>query len=304
LCLYLVYTLAQALYDIKLAGDFYTFLGVSPGSPEREIKAKFRRLAAIFHPDKVRENNLDIPEDAFVQLRLAQDTLLDPAKKFAYERFGPGVVRTVQPGLKTTTDYVYLGLRSKMPEYAGNLVMLVLLNYVWLSRWGQFWRYFAVAVMAFLELFFLTHEWTPSALLARTGATLHAVFPQLLPAHLLPFQILSVARRLSMSLNIFISQLAPPSAKAGADPNQLILQQVAHLNQIASGVDAEATSLLQLQMAPFKGSAHDTRALRSGMRESLVSTAVKSNPAVRKAVQDAIARRQVASSDHEHEVRH
>jgi hypothetical protein len=232
-----------------------------------------------------------------VQLRLAQDTLLDPAKKFAYERFGPGVVRIVQPGLKTTTDYVYLGLRSKMPEYVGNLVMLVLLNYVWLSRWGQFWRYFAVAVMAFLELFFLTHNWTPPTLLSRAGVAMHAMFPQLLPAHLLPFQILSVARRLSMSLNIFISQLAPPSAKAQADPNQQILQQVAHLSQVASGVDAEATSLLQLQMAPFKGSGQDVRALRNGMRESLVSTAVRSNPAVRKAVQDAIARRRVVESE-------
>lgn len=68
-----------------------------------------------------------------MKLKLAQDTILDPAKKFAYDRFGPAVVQVNRPGLKTTTDYVYLGLRSKMPEYFGNAVMLVVLNYVWLN---------------------------------------------------------------------------------------------------------------------------------------------------------------------------
>jgi hypothetical protein len=279
----------QALYDIKIAGDFYTILGVSPSSSEREVKARFRRLAAVFHPDKVRE--ADVAEDIFVKLKLAQDTILDPAKKFAYDRFGPAVVSVNQPGLKTTTDYVYLGLRSKMPEYFGNAVMLVVLNYVWLSKWGQFWRYYAVAVMAFLELYFLTHTWTTPTQLARIGVATSTLLPRLLPSHLLPFQILTIARRLSMSLNIFISQLAPPSAKSSVDPNVSILQQVAHLNQIATRLDGEANGLLDLGMAPFKGNPEEVKALRNGMRESLMASAVKSHPDVRQAVEEALARK-------------
>lgn len=289
LCLYLVYTVAQVLYDIRLAGDFYTALGVSPNSSEREVKTKFRRLAAIFHPDKVRDQPM--AEDAFVQLRLAQDTILDPAKKFAYDRFGPAVVRIETPGLKTTTDYVYLGLRTKLPEYLGNALVLIVLNYVWLSKWGQFWRYFAVAVMAFLELYFLTHTWNPPSSIVALAAATRATLPQLLPPHLLPFQVLQVARRLSMSLNIFISQLAPPSAQAKADPNQHILQQVAHLQQAAARVDSEASNLLQLQMAPYQGDAADVRAVREGMRETLLINAVKTDPGVRQAVDRAFAKR-------------
>ncbi|ETN43150.1 uncharacterized protein HMPREF1541_02308 [Cyphellophora europaea CBS 101466] len=289
LCLYLVYTVAQALYDIELAGDFYTALGVSPDSSEREVKAKFRKLAARFHPDKVRES--EVAEDVFLHLKLAQDTILDPAKKFAYDRFGPAVVRVQTPGLKTTTDYVYLGLKTKLPQYIGNAAMLIVLNYVWLSRWGQFWRYFAVAVMAFLELYFLTHTWNPPSTVVGLGTLAHAALPQLLPPHLLPFQILSVARRLSMSLNIFISQLAPPSEKSKANPNQHILQQLEHLSQASARVDGEASNMLALQMAPFKGSAEDTRTLRDGMKESLVMTAVRSNPDVLQAVQETVARR-------------
>lgn len=281
--------MTQVLYDIRLAGDFYTAIGVSPNSSEREIKAKFRRLAAIFHPDKVREQ--EFAEDAFVQLKLAQDTILDPAKKFAYDRFGPAVVRVETPGLKTTTDYVYLGLRTKMPEYIGNIFTLVVLNYVWLSKWGQFWRYFAVAAMAFLELYFLTHNWNPPSSVVHVAAAARATFPQLLPPHLLPFQVLMVARRLSMSLNIFISQLAPPSAQAKADPNQQILQQAAALSQAAARVDTEASGLLALQMAPYQGNAADIRAVREGMKQTLVANSVKADPGVRQAVDQALSRR-------------
>ena len=293
LCLYLIYTLAQSLYDIKLAGDFYTVLGVSPTSSEREIKAKFRRLAAKFHPDKIRESESASAADAFfLHLKLAHDTILDPAKKFAYDRFGPVVVQVNHPGLKTIRHYVYAGLRAKAPEYAGNAVLLVILNYVWLPQWGQFWRYFAVAAMGFLELFFLTHTWQTPAYMVQVGSLAHKAAPDLVPAHLLPFQLLTVARRLSMSLNIFISQLAPPSARNKAAQDQQTQQQIAHLAQAAGRVDAEAASLLQLSLSPFSGDRENTQKLRAGMTESLMMSTVRNSPEVREAVQRAAEKRQ------------
>ena len=243
----------------------------------------------MYHPDKVRDPAL--AEDIFVRLKLAQDTILDPAKKFAYDRFGPAVVQVNRPGLKTTTDYVYLGLRSKMPEYIGHAVMLMVLNYVWLTRWGSFWRYYAVAVMAFLELFFLTQTFTPPAAMSQIWTVVCALVPNLLPRHLLPFQILAVARRLSMSLNIFISQLAPPSARSAADPNQQISQQMAQVAQAAVRLDNEATGLLQLQLAPFRGNRQKIDVLRDGMRESLIANTISSHPGVQQAL-EALAKRQ------------
>ena len=295
LCLYLLYTLAQSLYDVKLAGDFYTVLGVTPYSTEREVKAKFRRLAARFHPDKIRESN-GVPSSAaeavFLQLKLASDTITDPARRFAYDRFGPVIVRVQHPNLKTIRDYVYAGLQAKVPEYASNAVMLVVLNYVWLPQWGVFWRYLAVAVMGFLELYFLTHEFDLPPQVVLLGAYIRNATPSLLPDHLLPFQVLTIARRLSMSLNIFISQLAPPSVQGKSAQDQQTQQQLAHLSQVASRIDAEATSLLQLGMSPFKGDAEKTRALRDGMTESLMMGAVRNNPEVREAVRQVIARRE------------
>ena len=299
LSLYLLYTLVQTLYDIRLGGDFYTILGVSPDAPDREVKAKFRRLAAKFHPDKVRPGNddaLDV-EAAFVHLKLAHDTLLEPAKRFAYDRFGPAIVRVQQPGLKTIRDYVYAGLRSLIPEYAKGGFMLVVLNYFWLPRWGQFWRYLAILALAFLELYFLTHEWRPSNLVSSGARWISLLLPGLFPPHLLPFQILALARRMSISLNIFISQLAPPASSAAstAVQDQRIQAQTAQLTQLSQRVDAEAAELLGLGLAPFRGDAELVRELRREMKEVMVTNRIRGHPDVKKAVANALERRQAGN---------
>lgn len=300
LSLYLIYTLVQTLYDIRLAGDFYALLGVTTTSPEREIRAKFRRLAARFHPDKIRpspgSDGTASPdaEAAFVHLKLAHDTLLDPAKRFAYDRFGPAIVRVQQPGLKTIRDHVYAGLRSLAPEYVKGGLMLVVLNYFWLPRWGQFWRYLAICCLAFLELYFLTHEWNPQEFIfLRAGGLAHRLMPGILPPRLLPFQILAVARHMSISVNIFISQLAPHAA-AARNAGQLDHQlqaQILDLSQMAGRVDAEATGLLGLAFAPFRGEREHVDALRKGMKEGMVTGAIRSSPEVREAVGRVLARR-------------
>ncbi|ERF70021.1 hypothetical protein EPUS_03573 [Endocarpon pusillum Z07020] len=296
LSLYLLYTLVQTLYDIRIAGDFYTALGVNPTSPDREIKAKFRRLAARFHPDKVRTSNDGTPstdaEAAFVHLKLAHDTLLDPAKRFAYDRFGPGIVRVQRPGLKTIRDYVYAGLRSLAPEYAKGALMLVVLNYFWLPKWGQFWRYLAISGLAFLELYFLTHDWTAPESAFYVTTLAHWVIPGVLPPHLLPFQILALARRMSISLNIFISQLAPHAARSSVEQDQQLQAQILHLNQTAGRLDAEASGVLGLGLAPFKGEKEHIEALKKGMKEGMVTSAIRSTPEVREAVAKVLARRE------------
>lgn len=286
LSLYLIYTLVQTLYDIRLAGDFYTTLGVNNTSSEREIKAKFRRLAARFHPDKVRTGNDEgsnaDAEATFVHLKLAHDTLLEHAKRFAYDRFGPAVVRVQQPGLKTIRDYVYAGLRSLAPEYVKGALMLVVLNYFWLPKWGQFWRYLAISGLAFLELYFLTHEWKAPDSVIRAASFGRWLAPNVLPERLLPFQILALARRMSISLNIFISQLAPHAARNSAELDQQLQAQILHLNQMAGRVDGEATGMLGLGFAPFQGEKHHVETLKKGMKDGMVTSAIRGAPQVRK----------------------
>lgn len=132
---YLLYTLYETFHQVQLAGDFYQALGVSPFADERAIKSRFRRLAAQHHPDKV---SLDNGSEAyFMFLRRAQETLVDPVKRFAYDRFGPDMQSWGDQ--KTTQDFVMLSLtKSVLPQYAGGFLTMVVLNWLWWANWGRY----------------------------------------------------------------------------------------------------------------------------------------------------------------------
>lgn len=66
-----------------MAADYYTILGISKTANENEIKAAFRRLAKLYHPDKNPSN-----PDAklkFEQVLKAYETLIHPAKRRRYD---------------------------------------------------------------------------------------------------------------------------------------------------------------------------------------------------------------------------
>lgn len=134
---YLLYTIFETFHQVCRTGDFYSSLGVSPTADERTIKSRFRRLAALHHPDKIQQFPNDGDSDAFfVHLRLAQDTLLDPTKRFAYDRFGAGVVNGSRA--KSMREFLYAGLYALFPQYAVGFVIMTLLNLFWFSSWGRY----------------------------------------------------------------------------------------------------------------------------------------------------------------------
>lgn len=69
-----------------MAKDFYSILGVSKNSSEKEIKQAYRALSRELHPDKHKGDKTK--EAKFKEVNEAYEVLSDPVKKQNYDRFG------------------------------------------------------------------------------------------------------------------------------------------------------------------------------------------------------------------------
>ena len=66
--------------------DYYSVLGVERGCDDAGLKSAYRKLAMQFHPDR-NPGNAEA-EAKFKEVSEAYDTLKDPQKRAAYDRFG------------------------------------------------------------------------------------------------------------------------------------------------------------------------------------------------------------------------
>ena len=280
---------------MRQSGDFYQDLGLTPGADEKQIKSRFRRLAALQHPDKVPTDDIirhAAAEANFVNLKTAQDTLSDPVKRFAYERFGPDMLRWQH--CKTIRDYLVTGIQtSSLPLYAGSTLMMALLSLTNYLQWGRFWRYLTFVGLFALEYHTITRPY-PSPLLTKifnpvlSRITVHPP--------LLPFQLLALARKATFTLFIAFSQLGnlfpqekPASGATTTTSSQHDLQQLARLEGNARASEIDFSRLLAMEMAPFVGDEPGTKELRGRVKEWLVNNTIRADPEVRDAMGRALA---------------
>lgn len=76
--------------------DYYNILGVSRDASQAEIKKKYRKLAAKFHPDKNPGNKR--AEAKFKEIGEAYEVLKDPEKRKLYDQVGSDWKRYQQNG--------------------------------------------------------------------------------------------------------------------------------------------------------------------------------------------------------------
>ncbi|MCJ1224706.1 hypothetical protein MMC12_001351 [Toensbergia leucococca] len=291
---YLLYTIFEADYDLRRAGDFYQDLGLPLDVDERGIKTRFRRLAAIYHPDKVSSasSNTSTTEAYFVHLKTAQDTLLNPTKRFAYDRFGPDMLSWQH--CSSISDYLLSGLQRTGPFYAGSGLFMLILSITGYLQWGRFWRYLTFLTLLTLELHTLTRPFPPPLLNLLNPVLTHTPHPPLLP-----FQLLTLARKTTLTLFIALSQLGPlfspsqPSSQSQPPNTPETTQLLTRLEALVKATEAESSRLLGLDMAPFAGDEGAVRDLRGRVREWLVQNTIRADPEVRDAMGRVLGRRRV-----------
>jgi hypothetical protein len=287
---YLLYTIYEADWDIRRASDFYQDLGIPHSATEREVKSRFRRLAAIHHPDKV-SSSTPSSEGYFVHLKLAQDTLLNPAKRFAYERFGPVMIEWQR--CSSIRDYLAQGLQSILPYYGAAAIVMYILGMLGYLDWGKYWRWLTLLILCVFELHTISRPYSPifAAKLLNPFLTTFTKHPPYLP-----FQLIQLARKISITLFIAFSQigplLEPPNqTPQSADPEIQLMQNLHRLEATAQAADVEATRLMGMEMSPFVGDQQALKDVKGKVTSWLVQNTIRNDPMVRDAIGRTLQRR-------------
>ena len=152
------------------------------------------------------------------------------------------------------------------------------------------WRYLAFTALCTFEFHTITRP--TSAALSIVNLVLQALTTH--PPYL-PFQIVTLARKATITLFIAISQLGPllqdPQHAPVQNTELSQQQQLDRLIQVARGSEVEATRLLALDMAPFAGDEQALKDVRGTMKEWLVQNTIRADPEVRDAVGRVMGRR-------------
>ncbi|KAL8769130.1 MAG: hypothetical protein Q9209_004764 [Squamulea sp. 1 TL-2023] len=267
--IYLIYTIYEGDYLVRQEGDFYQDLDLPVDVDERKIKARFRRLAAIYHPDKaVNPEEHANAEIYFVKLKSAQDTLTDATKRFAYERFGPDILTWQH--VSSIRDYILVGLQSIAPLYGGSIVVMIVLSLFGYLQWGRY----------VLNPFFTTFTSHPP---------------------ILPFQFLALAHKATFTFFIALGQLSPlfapqdRTAINSSSSSAVDEQHLQRLEQLAQSSEIETQRLLALEMAPLVGDEAGQNDMKGRVREWLVQNTIRADPEVRDAMGRAMAKRRVGA---------
>ncbi|KAG9285717.1 hypothetical protein G9A89_002284 [Geosiphon pyriformis] len=225
---YLAYTIIQV--DQSIQPNYYKLLDLGRDFTDKELKTNSRKLHLQYHPDK---NPGEEAKAIFIVIRTAYDTLSDPVKRFAYDRFGPDIERWDHS--KTIRDYLYNGWSSFVEFYLGTGLLLLILNILGKGQFGRFWRFVVFFAMGCLEATMILHPKPPLIL-------------SLLIPHRVIFEQITILRQIFITTFIGLSQVGPVLFPSESTDFREPLQRLDILSNI---VAEEATNHVRAGFEPF-----------------------------------------------------
>lgn len=291
---YFAFTIYEVDFNLQRSSNLYNELGVPIDVDESGINSRFRKLTIRFHPDKVGAGDRDRANAYFVHLKQARDIVLDPAKRFAYDRFGPEIFGQCQSCL-TVKDYVDRALLTSGTTYGALLIVLIGANALGFLKDGSYWRYFGLLAVATFEFRTATrpdHPWFLTSYVNPLMASLH-----LRPAYL-PFQLTTIIKKASISLAQFLALLMPlyrddpqRPTKPTDDSEDARHKQLDRLSAFVTESNNESNRLLDLESIPYRENEKAKSELREAMKKFMVQNVVHQEKDVRNAMGQSMARR-------------
>ncbi|KAI0156800.1 membrane associated DnaJ chaperone-like protein [Xylariaceae sp. FL1272] len=296
---YLLYTLYEADWELRRSGNYYHDLGVPFDASEKDIKSRFRRLAALHHPDKTPHtgggfDGSSISGDGyFIHLKTASDVLTNRASRFAYERFGPSI--NTWRECVTIKDYLWRGLQmNTLPHYGIGALGLYGLGLLGYLEFGRYWRWVVLMALCVFEFSTVTRPEFPVFVSSFVNPVLSRFTTH--PPYL-PFQVIELARRGAIAIFIAFGQLGPVlqagKAQQAAAGEKALNQSLDRLEHIGRAMDVDAGRLMDLEMTPFVNDPEVMQSMRSKLKEWLIQNTIRSDPMVRDALGRSMQKRRM-----------
>ncbi|KAF5357335.1 hypothetical protein D9758_005940 [Tetrapyrgos nigripes] len=252
---YLLYTLIEG--SRSMAPNFYEILGVPPDVDENGLKLAFRQFARRYHPDRpgVGAKGAEL----FIVVRDAFEALKNPTVRFAYDRFGPGVLQWTQ--LSTPRDYIRHGLLQSSGYHIVSGLALFVISGIGRTSPVKFWRYLLFFTILASELAFLLYPSpSPSSSILfpdpANGLSYRTIFHLFFPNRV-PYQHILFLHQMFVFLSVALTRVAPQLfPEESSQEQEAIMQQILAL---AGYSDREASIMLHTELHSIHPFTPETR---------------------------------------------
>ncbi|WWC86250.1 uncharacterized protein L201_001123 [Kwoniella dendrophila CBS 6074] len=277
ICTYLAYTFYTNEKDKNIREDFYGLLGVSTDVDEDGLKKAYRNLSRLYHPDRAGSGN----DEIFILIRRAYETLSDPVKRYAYDRFGPKILDWKSASVR---EYIITGLNHSIGFYLVSGGFMLLLSLLGKAREGSYWRHTLFCVLLLLELNLILSSSSFSDVFGRSASILGYIFRILKEPQ---FIQISFLHHIFTTISIAINQLTSvwcPSPPSREDEWLKVLNMSKQLEmESISSFQSEVVSLMST------GDPKNIENLiQHNMQDILVERSISSHPQIRQAYQEAL----------------